>query len=142
AQNAVIKLTGGLTGNVQVTLPLPGFMIIDNQTTGAFVVTLRAIGSGQIIATPSGSIVHIYNDGTNVRFVNGISANPGKIEFWGGLTAMPAWVTACTAPPYLLCDGSIHNFSDFPSLGAVYGSNFGGNGVTTFGVEDLQGRVQ
>jgi hypothetical protein len=50
AQNAVLKFTGVLTGNVQVTLPIPGYYIIDNQTTGAFVLSFRAIGSGQVIA--------------------------------------------------------------------------------------------
>lgn len=139
AENAVVRLTGTLTGNVQVTLPLPGPIIIENLTTGAFVVSFRAIGSGEIIATAQGTRKTIYNDGTNVRFVGG--PDPGTEELWGAYSAMPAWVTACTVKPYLLNDGSIYNFSDYPYLGARYGATFGGNGSTTFGVPDLRGRV-
>jgi microcystin-dependent protein len=60
---------------------------------------------------------------------------------WAGYTAMPAWVTACTNVPYLLCDGSVYNVSAFPSLGAKLLGKFGGNGATTFAVPDSQGRV-
>lgn len=42
---------------------------------------------------------------------------------------------------YLLCDGSIYNFVDYPLLGPVLTNKFGGNGITTFGVPDLRGRV-
>jgi microcystin-dependent protein len=61
---------------------------------------------------------------------------------WAGYTAMPAWVTACTNVPYLLCDGSVYNVSAFPSLGAKLLGKFGGNGVTTFAVPDSGGRIQ
>jgi microcystin-dependent protein len=39
---------------------------------------------------------------------------------------------------YLLCDGSIKNISDYPSLAAIYGTNYGGNGTTTFGLPYLE----
>jgi microcystin-dependent protein len=140
AQNAVLKFTGTLTANVQVTLPLPGSYIVDNQTTGAFVLSFRAIGSGQIIAVDQQDTIRIYNDGTNVRFVN--LGRIGETAMWAGLTAMPAWVTACTNVPYLLCDGSVYNVSAFPSLGAKLLGKFGGNGITTFAVPDSEGRIQ
>lgn len=140
SNNAVLKLTGALTGNVQITFPLPGSMIIDNQTTGNFVTTFAAAGSGQVISTPQGSIVKIYNDGTNARFVNGISSNPGNQEFWAGVSALPSWITACTVQPYLLCDGSVYNFTAYPALAARLLGTFGGNGVTTFGMPDYRGR--
>src|SRR5262249_54085471 len=59
----------------------------------------------------------------------------------GGLSQMPAWLTACTVPPYLRCDGSVYRFSTYPYLGARLGGAFGGNGVTTFGVPDLRRRM-
>ncbi|SHN84103.1 hypothetical protein SAMN05444170_5780 [Bradyrhizobium erythrophlei] len=96
AQNAVLKFTGALTGSVQVTLPIPGYYIIDNQTTGAFVLGFRAIGSGQIIAVDQQDVQHVYNDGTNVRFVN--LGRIGETAMWAGLAAIPAWVSACTIP--------------------------------------------
>lgn len=139
AENAVVRLTGALSGNVQITLPLPGPIIIENLTTGAFVVSFRAVGSGEIVATAQGTRKTVYNDGTNVRFVGG--PDPGAQELWASLSAIPAWVTSCTIKPWLLCDGSIYNFSDYPYLGAMFGATFGGNGSTTFGVPDLRGRV-
>ena len=140
AQNAVLRFTGALTANVQVTLPLPGPISIENLTTGAFVLSFRAIGSGQVIAIDQGRIQTIYNDGTNVRFVN-LSGEIGETKIWAGRSAMPAWVTACTVPPYLLCDGTIYNASTYPYLFAILGGQFGGNGISTFGVPDLRGRV-
>jgi len=139
SQNAVLRFTGVLTGNVQVTLPLPGYMIIENLTTGNFVLTFAAASAGSVIAVDQGEVQHIENDGTNVKFVN--MGRVGKIEYWAGVSAMPSWVTSCTVPPYLLCDASVYNFSQFPYLGTKLKGQFGGNGTTTFGVPDGQGRV-
>lgn len=139
AQNAVLKFTGALTSSVVVTLPLPGYYIVSNTTTGNFVTVLRAAGTGQIIAVDQGETQHVFCDGTNVVFCN--LGRVGEITIWAGLAAMPGWVTNCTVPPYLLCDGSIYNFSTYPYLGKRLGSAFGGNGITTFGVPDLRGRV-
>lgn len=139
AQNAVLRFTGALTSNVTVTLPMPGPMIIENLTTGNFVLSFRAVTATQVIAVDQGEVQRIYNDGANVRFVG--LGRIGHIEMWAGLSAIPAWVSACTVPPYLLCDGSVYNFSVYPYLGARLGSKFGGNGITTFGVPDLGGRV-
>jgi len=41
---------------------------------------------------------------------------------------------------YLMLDGSIYNISDFPVLGPKFGSKYGGNGTTTFGVPDARGK--
>jgi hypothetical protein len=122
-----------------VTLPVPGYYIINNQTTGNFVLSFRAIGSGPVIAVDQQDDLHIYNDGTNVRFAN--LGRIGETAMWAGYTGMPAWVTACTNVPYLLCNGSIYNVSAFPSLGAKLLGKFGGNGINTFAVPDSQGRV-
>lgn len=139
SQNRVLRFTGTLTADVRVTLPLPGAYLIDNRTTGNFVLSFQGATATEVVAIDQGEVVEIYNDGANVRFVN--LGRVGKLEFWGGLTAMPAWVTACTVKPYLYADGTIYNISDFPWLGAKYLAKFGGNGITTFGVQDLRGRV-
>lgn len=139
SQNAVLRFTGTLLNSVLITLPLPGYYIIENLTLGAFVVRFRANPAGTIISTPQGSRRHIYNDGTNTYLVNG--PDPGTLEFLSGVSAMPLWVTLSTVPPKLLCDGTVYNIADYPYLGAIYGSTFGGNGFTTFGVPDLRGRV-
>lgn len=140
AQNATLNFTGALTANVLITLPLPSYYIIANNTTGNFLLSFRAIGSGKVIAVEQGSIQHIYNDGTNCFFAN--LGRVGSIEMWCGYAGvMPSWVGGCTTPPFLLCDGTVYNISSYPILGARLGSNFGGNGTTTFGVPDLRGRV-
>jgi microcystin-dependent protein len=139
AQNQILSFTGSMTANVTVTLPLPGSYIVENLTTGNFLLTFAAANAGQVIAIDQGESVRIYNNGTNVRFCD--LGRVGAREFWDGITSMPAWVNACTVPPYLLCDGSVYNFSTYPYLGARFKGAFGGNGITTFGVPDLQGRV-
>jgi microcystin-dependent protein len=44
--------------------------------------------------------------------------------------------------PYLIKDGSIYSTSVYPALGALLGSTFGGNGITTFGVPDERNRMR
>lgn len=139
SQNAVLKLTGVLASNVLVTLPLPGYYIIDNETTGGFFPRLQAAGLGAIVGLPPGAQAHVFSDGTDVKFVD--LGAPSKLEFFSGYSAMPPWMAACTVKPYLVLDGAIYNVADYPTLGAIYGSKFGGNGSTTFGVIDARGRV-
>ena len=139
SQNRTLVFTGTLTANVAVTLPLPGQYTVFNNTSGAFIVTFNAAGTGNIVSTPQGSFMEIFCDGTNVFLIK--NQIPGALTFLGGISAVPAWITACTLPPFLLCAGGIFNFSQFPALGNLYLGNFGGNGITTFGVQDLQGRV-
>ena len=139
SQNRILKFTGTLSSNVTITLPLPGEYTVQNLTTGAFVVIFRAVGAGNLVSTPQGSIMKIWCDGTDVWLIK--NQIPGALTFLGGVSAVPVWITACTIPPYLLCDGTVYNFSTYPALGNLYVGNFGGNGITTFGVEDLRGRV-
>lgn len=139
SQNRVLRFTGTLTANVTVTLPLPGSYIIENLTTGNFVLSFRGVTATQVIGTPQGEIVEIYNDGSNVRFVN--LGRVGAMELWSGLSTVPAWVSACTVMPYLICNGTTFSIATYPYLGARYGSSFGGNGTTTFATPDMRGRV-
>jgi microcystin-dependent protein len=140
SQNKAVVFTGTLTGNVTITLPLPGHYVIDNQTLGAFVITVRGVTATRVIGLPPGFCGTIFNDGANVKFCD--LGKTGSKEHWMGIIAMPAWVAACTVKPYLLLDGTAtYLLSDYPALGAMFGSTFGGDGVTTFGVPDTRGRV-
>lgn len=117
-QCGTIRLTGTLTGNVNVTFPaVQGWWTIDNQTTGAFVAVLT-IGSGNVIATEQGQATDILIDGTNVKF-----RNLGKIgEYWDYAgSSVPLWVTACTVPPYLNCDGTTFSAVTYPYLNTILG---------------------
>jgi hypothetical protein len=95
-------------------------MIIDNQTRGSFVLTLRGIGGGEIIAIDQGTCQHIYNDGSNVRFVN---LPPVGSYLDTCDAALPAWISACTIQPYLLCDGSTFSAGTYPHLNDKLGGN-------------------
>lgn len=141
SQNRVLRFSGLLTAHVTVTLPLAAEYVCENFTTGNFNLILRAIGSGEVVAIPPGLRTHVYCDGTNVRFVYGIADRPGTFSFEAGATGLEPWMLACTMRPYLLCDGTVYNVSDFPYVGNKLLGKFGGNGVTTFATPDLGGRV-
>lgn len=64
--------------------------------------------------------------------------NPGEIMPTGQVAAFAGTI----APSgWLLCDGTVRPVAGFAALVAVIGGLWGGNGVTTFGVPDLRGRV-
>lgn len=137
-QVAVIRLTGILTSNVQVTVTEPAFWIIDNRTSGNFIVTLTG-GAGQVISTPQGSRYQVAFDGTDVLFVN--LGEPATFKRFC-VPSVPAWMTACTVNPWLPCRGGTALIATYPALAALISTTFGGNGITTFGLPDLQGRTE
>lgn len=143
SENALLKFTGTLTGNIVVQFTLPGFYIVHNQcTVGGFFVQLQpaaGTGSGNAVGAPPGRKVHVFYDGTSMDFVN--MAEVGSFMDQAVATT-PAWMNACTVAPWLICDGSTYNVSTYGQLGAYLGSTFGGNGITTFGVPDLRARYR
>ena len=69
ARNAVIKLTGTITGNQIVTIPdsIEKTYIIENGTTGAFTVEFKTVsGTGPTWSATDKGIKVLYADGTNV----------------------------------------------------------------------------
>lgn len=137
-QVSIIRLTGILTGNVQVTVTQPAFWIIDNRTSGNFVVTITG-GAGQQIATPQGSKYQIFFDGTDIAFVN--LGEPGSYKKFAVSSPIVPWMISCTVDPYLPCAGGTALIATYPALAALLGTSFGGNGITTFGIPDLRGRT-
>lgn len=79
-QNLAVKLTGSLSNSLNVTLPLNpnstsaavgGFSIFENDTTGAFTVTVKTVASGSTgVAVPQGTRSLLYSDGTNITFAD------------------------------------------------------------------------
>jgi hypothetical protein len=70
ARNAVIKLTGTITGNQIVTVPtgVEKTWIVYNGTTGAFTVEFKqAGGTGVTFATTNKGFKYLYADATNVN---------------------------------------------------------------------------
>jgi hypothetical protein len=73
ARNAVVKLTGTITGNQIVTVPngIEKTYIVQNGTTGAFTVEFKtASGTGPTFSTTDKGIKILFADGTNVVDVN------------------------------------------------------------------------
>jgi hypothetical protein len=73
ARNAVIKLTGTITGNQIVTVPdgIEKTYIISNGTVGAFTVQFKTVsGTGTTFSTVDKGIKILFADGTNIVDVN------------------------------------------------------------------------
>lgn len=65
SRNAIVRLTGTLTGNVLVTTLANGFQIVENATSGAFTVTFQKNGVGSAVTIPQGTRALVIMDATN-----------------------------------------------------------------------------
>jgi len=85
-KNQVLKLTGTITGNVNVTIPdsIEKTYIVENATTGAYTVTFKtSSGTGATWSTTDKGYKILYSDGTNIV---DITADLGDISS-GAITA-------------------------------------------------------
>lgn len=125
-QNTFIAFTstafGGLAASVVITLPPVGsFYTVQNLTsnTSSFTVTLATtVAGGQYIAIPPGEPIDVFTDGTNVKFRN--LARVGSYWDYAG-SSVPNWVSGCSVPPYLNCDGSVFSSAAYPVLATILG---------------------
>jgi hypothetical protein len=79
ARNAVIKLTGTITGNQVVTIPngIEKTYIVSNGTTGAFTVEFKTVsGTGVTFATDDKDFKYVFSDGTNINEIT-LASPPG-----------------------------------------------------------------
>jgi len=102
-----------------------------NPETGA--ILTEAIPNA--VTTPYGEAGTVYT-----------STGPSSAPVWGAtpgiqVGAIMMWPTSTAPTGYLLCQGGTQNIADYPALAALTGTNFGGDGVTTFGIPDLRGRA-
>ena len=77
AQNRVIKLTGSITGNQTVTFPVntENFYFIDNSTSGAYTVQLKAAsGSGATVTLAT------TDKATHIIYCDGVATNTGVYD--------------------------------------------------------------
>ena len=77
AQNAVIKLTGTITGNSIVTVPdsIEKTFIVTNGTSGAYTVQFKtASGTGVTFSTTDKGTKFVYTDGTNINEISSSSS--------------------------------------------------------------------
>lgn len=123
-QNVFITLTGALAANVSVTFPAVGsFYKIINQTTNSsqYQITLQtSVPGSQVVGVPWGDVTQIFTDGTNVKFHD----LPKIGTYWDYAgSSVPAWVTTCTVPPWLNCDGTAFSSATYPTLNLILGSS-------------------
>lgn len=133
-QNVFITLTGALAANVSVTFPAVGsFYKIINQTTNSsqYQITLQTTAAGgQVVGVPWGDVTQIFTDGVNVKFHD----LPKIGTYWDYAgSSVPAWVTTCTVPPWLNCDGTAFSSATYPTLNLILGSSL---------VPDVRGRYR
>ena len=140
-----ITFNSTLTGSVTITFPTSFTKpyTIGNLCTGssAFVITLQTTATGgQAICCPPQEFVDVFNDGTNIKF-----RNLGRIgAYWDYAgSSVPAWVTGCTVPPYLNCDGSVIASSIYTLLPSILGSSLlpDTRGRSRFTLDQGAGRI-
>lgn len=87
AQNIYHKLTGTLTGNIQYVLPdAGGIFIIDNETSGAFTVTVDNMLGGTGVVVAQGAVNIVYSDATNNQVLSANAVISGIISSANGGT--------------------------------------------------------
>jgi hypothetical protein len=134
-QNKTVVFNSTLTGSVVITFPTSftkSYEVL-NECTGssAFTITLTTTAAGgAAICVPLNEYVDVINDGKNMGF-----KNLGRVgSYWDHAgSSVPAWVSGCTVPPYLNCDGSGFSGATYPALANYMG------GTT---LPDLRGRVR
>lgn len=100
SRDAILRCTGALLGNVQITTACVGFFFVENATSGSFTVTITNGVSG--VAIPQNTRATLIADGTNgVRFAS------QYLGFVGGITKQV--FNNVTVPTGWTIDASVNN---------------------------------
>ena len=122
-ESKTITFNSTLTGSVIITFPTSFIKSYEiyNVCSGSssFTVTLATTGGGQVVCAPPGETVEVWNDGSNIRYKN--MDRVGTYWDYAG-SSVPAWVSGCTVPPYLNCDGTTFSSGTYPQLTTILGS--------------------
>lgn len=116
-----IGVSGAIASGAGIVFPaVNGWWSIYNLTTGPGPLTILSGSFAEVICIPPGEIIDIQVLGNAVKF-----RNLGRIGSWLDLpvSAVPLWISQCTIPPYLLCDGSAFNPATYPYLATMLGSS-------------------
>lgn len=139
ARQAVIKLTGLLTGNIALIVPSVEWKgVVWNATTGAFTVTVKTSGGTGIVVDQTG-VAPLFCDGTNVEravnlaglgidMITGDISITGAVDITGSLQVVSTATDANEAPTLDLWRNSASP-DDADVLGGVLfsGEDDGGN---------------
>lgn len=120
-QSKTIVFNSTLQASIIVTFPTSftkSYEIL-NQTTGSsnFTITLKTTAAGATaICVPPGEATEVMNIGASFYYKN--LARVGTYWDYGG-SSVPNWVSGCTVPPYLHCDGTAFSSATYPALYVV-----------------------
>lgn len=127
SRNAVINLTGTLTGARNVICPaIEKLYVVKNATSGGYAVTFKV--SGQTgVSVPSGATVSVYVDGTDARTITGSLASQyaNNVAITGG-TISGAAITNGTMSGTSISSASISNTSISSSNATITGGTITG----------------
>jgi hypothetical protein len=131
---AQITINSTLLASITLTFPtsFTGGYTMYHAATGssAFTITLATTAAGgEAICCKPGELFDIFNNGTNIRFRN--LGHIGSYWDYAG-SSVPNWVSGCTVPPYLNCDGTVFSSATYPQLTAITGTT----------LPDLRGRMR
>ena len=114
-QNAIFVLTGALTGNHNLIIPLSpnsltvacgGKFVVANNTTGAFTITvITAATASTGVTVPQGFAANLYSDGTNV---------------WYAASGLPGYAQGSNGNPNTLLAGTAGSVNTNASLAVDY----------------------
>lgn len=100
SQNAILFLTGAMTGNVTITTLCQGFFFVDNQTTGSFTVTIRnSFVATSCVAPQGGRVTVISDQGSGCR-IAGTGDFPTGTRMPFNQTSAPTGWTKDTSSAY------------------------------------------
>jgi microcystin-dependent protein len=137
--NSIITITGSPTGTSFIGLTQPGvYRFLNQAISSTFPVVVSPSGGGAQVALPPGEFWHIGFNGSSCFYI-GMPHTGAYMDL--AVATTPAWMNACSAPPWLPCLGAVFNATTSPALLSYLGSTFGGNGITTFAVPDFQSRM-
>lgn len=136
-RSANLKFIGALPSNVTVTISAlssaPGttisgrLWIMQSQcsNSSAYTITVTSTVAGQqSICVPPYEPTSVFLEGTNSSQAGSIKfANLDRVgTFWDFIgSSVPNWVTGCTVPPYLNCDGTSFSSATYPALATILG---------------------
>ncbi len=119
-QSQYIVFTGTITANIAITFPYIGSQhTIENRTDGAFAITLQTTNaSAEAICCPPYEPFDIMTRASTagVRYRN--FGRVGEFMDYIG-SSVPLWISNCTIPPYLNCDGTAFSSATYPALATI-----------------------
>lgn len=123
-KSKTLIFTSTLTANITVTFPasfVKSYEIL-HQCSGssAFTITLATtVAGGPVIGAPPGENVSVINNGGGLSYL----ALHRVGDYWDHAgSSVPGWVSVCTVPPYINCDGTAFSSVTYPQLAGLLGT--------------------